>query len=115
MKPRFALAAAAAVLMAASADAATTTVSVQGMAPIEEGSFQLRQTTVRYGDLNIASKDGASALLARIDQAAAATCKSERLPSATVKQLVKQCRTQAVDQAVANVHSPELTMVANAK
>ena len=100
---------------AMAADAAVDTVAVRGMAPIEDGGFQLRQTTVHYGHLNISSRKGATELLGLIDKAAADSCATPAMPSETIKAEVKQCRSTAVKQAVAKVHSPELAMVASAK
>ena len=111
----FAVMAVAAVFLATAADAAVASVAVQGLAPLEEGGFQLQQTTVRYGDLNIASKQGASTLLARIRKAAAASCTVDSALSDMMAGRIKQCRDQAVSQAVATVDSPELTTMASAQ
>jgi UrcA family protein len=112
---RYAVMAAAAVALAMAADAAVSSVAVRGMAPIEDGGFQLRQTTVHYGDLNINSRKGADRLLALIDKAAADSCATPDMPTEKIKAEVRQCRTTAVKHAIAKVHSPELTMVANAR
>jgi len=112
---RLAMMAAAAVSLAMTAGAAVTTVAVRGDAPMDEGGFQLRQTTVHYGDLNIANKAGATQLLTRIRDAAADSCNSAAMPTQRIKDEVRQCRDKAVKQAVARVHSSELTMVANAQ
>ncbi len=112
---RFAVMAVAAVSLTLAAEASITSVAVRGMAPVEGGAFELRQTTVHFGDLNLSSKQGAAALLARIHQAAADSCATDAMPSYTVKTEVKQCRAKAVSRAIAKVHSSELTMVATAK
>ena len=114
MMRSFAVMAVTAVALAVSAGAAVTSVAVQGMAPMSEGGFEMKQTTVDYGDLNISNQQGATKLLARIDKAAAASCATDAMPSFKVKTEVKQCRTQAVSQAIAKVHSSELTKVAKA-
>jgi UrcA family protein len=114
MMRRFAMIAVVAVALAVSADAAARSVAVRGEAPIENGGFELRQTKVHYGDLDIANRQGARALYARIREAAADSCATPDLLTDRVKQEVRSCRQKAVKQAVAKVHSPQLSKLASA-
>ncbi len=113
MMRKFAVMAVTAVSLALAANAATTSVAVRGEAPVD-GGFQLRQTVVHYGDLNVSSRQGASALLARLRKAAADTCSTSGMLSLNVKTEVKQCRNSALRHAVAKIDSHELSKMASA-
>jgi UrcA family protein len=73
-------------------------------------------TTVKYADLNLASRSGIAALYQRIDRATAEVC---QLPQGT-RQLkleteLKACRAQALDRAVAEANLPQLSALHAAK
>ena len=66
--------------------------------------------TVSYGDLNLATAAGASALRARIASAARAVCASESIDIRDLGAFTRAraCETAAVAAAVNAVHSPRL-------
>lgn len=69
--------------------------------------------TVSYGDLDIVHTAGATVLLHRLEAAARTACGG--VPDIRVLADVAafdQCRSSALDRAVAEAHSPALTAVA---
>src|SRR5206468_3867366 len=64
--------------------------------------------TVSYRDLNLATREGASALYARINHAARAVCVGGDLRELGALAEAKACQRQAVAQAVHTVHSEQL-------
>ena len=73
-----------------------------------------RSVTVKYGDLNLAKPEGASALYSRIVGAAHDVCD---LPAEglTFRAEAQACREKAIANAVIKVGHPELTAIYNAK
>jgi UrcA family protein len=116
MKKTLVVMAVAAVSLMQIANAKVETVAVTGSAPTSSDGFVVQRATVRYGDLNLAGKQGASALLSRIKQAAAAVCKAGwELETPKIKSERAECRKDAVTAAVDKVDAPELRMVASLK
>jgi UrcA family protein len=104
------------VLLAAVAGAAfanETSVAVEGSLPSTSG-IVMKRVTVSYGDLNLAAKPDAAALLERLKRAAAAVCTSQTKGHALASSdAIKHCHIDAVRQAVDRVGSPELAALAN--
>ena len=80
---------------------------------IAQTSDTVPSVSVRYGDLNIASRPGAQVLLKRIEAAANTACGG----APDVRQLdrlasFEACRRSAVARAVVAVNSPVLTAMA---
>jgi UrcA family protein len=89
--------------LAVPAVAAPVTVAVRGVPP---GSYQVRQTTVTFGDLDLTTGAGAAALLGRLQSAAGSVCGN------SVDSKVVRCRKWAVYDAVRTVDEPLLTEAA---
>jgi UrcA family protein len=64
--------------------------------------------TVRYSDLNLSTREGASALYARISHAAHQVCDSGDIRDLTGRAVSARCEREAVTQAVRTVHSEQL-------
>jgi UrcA family protein len=101
-------------VFSAAAFAAPASVRVQGTAPDSSGGFKVQAMTVQYDDSDVATSEGASALLGRISQAAEAVCTVRPVRAATTG-LVERCRNDAVKYAVAAVNAPALTQAAAPK
>lgn len=76
------------------------------------------QTTVRFPDLNLQSRAGATVLYQRIAHAASVMCAPSRELgamgiSAVVSARIRDCKAQAIERAVAQVNAPMLTAVFN--
>jgi UrcA family protein len=113
---RFSIAAVtlAAALSVVPAEADSASVVVSAPAPIGSGNYQVKATTVAFGDLDIASSQGAATLLARIDHASRFICGEREGRKLTLFQerQLQTCRNNAVADAVASVNAPELTKAA---
>lgn len=79
-----------------------------GLSLAANGEEPVPQVTVRYGDLDLRTYNGAARLLQRIHDAARQVCpdtdRDMRLAA-----LVQQCRAIAVKRAVEDVHNVRLT------
>ena len=64
--------------------------------------------TVRYSDLNLATREGASVLYARINHAARSVCELGDIRELGALAAAKACQREAVAQAVHTVHSEQL-------
>jgi UrcA family protein len=73
--------------------------------------------TVAYGDLNLGSDQGNSALYARISAAARQVCAADRVDIRDLARFAeaRSCEAQAIAQAVQAVHSPRLAALYNAR
>ena len=71
--------------------------------------------TVRFADLDVSTRDGASALYGRITHAAHKVCDSGDIRDLTARAVALSCEREAVAQAVRTVHSPQLAMLAGSK
>jgi UrcA family protein len=70
----------------------------------------LRQQTVRFGDLNLHSVEGAATLYRRITSAAEDVCAPSSMPgSRIVSSDYRNCVARAVGEAVAKIDRPELS------
>ena len=67
--------------------------------------------TVRYSDLNLSTEQGSLALYGRIVAAAHQVCTAEGIRDLRAVAAVKDCREQAIAQAVHAVNSPMLASV----
>ena len=65
--------------------------------------------TVSYGDLNLASEQGANALYARVTAAARQVCGAEGLDIRDLQAYAaaRACESQAISRAVHDVHAPQ--------
>jgi len=72
------------------------------------------QTTVTYADLNVSSPEGASALYARIQQAARQVCRPLDGGDLSSKARMGDCVHKAIADAVATVGQPALFDAYNA-
>lgn len=90
--------------------AASTSVDVIGVAPLEGGRYETRQATVSYGDVNAATPAGADILLSRIKSAAEAVCGKRSRVEAN---RIENCRKRAVRFAVKAIDLPNLTEAAS--
>jgi UrcA family protein len=74
------------------------------------GSAVPSSVTVAYGDLNLASEQGASALYARVAYAARQVCGGNGLDIRNLQAFASEraCESQAISRAVQDVHSPKL-------
>ena len=64
---------------------------------------------VRYGDLNLDSEMGAKVLLRRLDQAARDVCGGDAYARGLVRHAWRDCRTDAMTKAIAQVNHPTVT------
>jgi UrcA family protein len=73
------------------------------------------QTTVKYGDLNISTSQGAAALYNRIRGAADGVCRPLDHGDLSSKSRLAACVHNAIADAVTSVNQPALTAVYSAK
>lgn len=71
---------------------------------------EVRKITVKFGDLNASSPEGAAALYARIRSAAQSVCSQSLDPFAT---RAESCVHKAIADAVTKVNQPTLFLVYN--
>jgi UrcA family protein len=85
--------------------------TVAALPATAEGLDEPPQFTVKFGDLNISSPQGADALYARIKSAAKAVC--PRIDERDLGQKIelKACVDHAISTAVIQVNAPELSAV----
>ncbi|MDR3528909.1 MAG: UrcA family protein [Rhizomicrobium sp.] len=107
----------AALLVAAAlvpaAQAATTTVEVNGLTPTLSGEKVKKRVIVKFDDINPADKQGAQALLTRLNLVATNLCASN--PGGKGSMLtdkVEKCRADAINQAAKDIDVPEFTAIA---
>lgn len=74
---------------------------------------QTRSITVKFGDLNVSSPEGAAALYARIRSAAKSVCSPEQSPSDPFSTDFRACVHKAIADAVTKVNRMELYTVYN--
>jgi UrcA family protein len=97
-----------------------TTVSacmIAGMAQMARAAEPAPSVTVAYGDLNLASAQGTSALYARIVSAARLVCGADEVDIRNLRSLADErtCESNAVAQAVHAVHSPAVAALAGTR
>lgn len=102
-----------ALFAAAFIPASAASVEVNAMTPTLSSDTVMKRVVVKFDDLNPADSQGATALLDRINRAAAIICASN--PGGTGPMLtdkVEKCRVKAVKQAVRDIGSAELAAAA---
>lgn len=78
--------------------------------PAHASDTQQISTTVRLGDLDLTSSDGAQAAMSRIHRAAREICGPDPdVREFDSRRLYNQCVDQAVDRAVASLDMPMVT------
>lgn len=75
----------------------------------EPAAQDARSLSVSYGDLNVASKDGAYTLYSRLEYAARKVCAVDDLRRIGAAKEARDCRAAAVDRAVNDIGSANLT------
>ena len=71
------------------------------------------QMTVRYGDLDLSSRSGATAMYQRMQAASRVACESYGEGNTIADRAFnKSCRDDLISQGVDRLHSPELAAVA---
>lgn len=88
---------------------------VTAVAP-SSNSYVVKQTVVRYGDLDVSNQQGAVALYGRINDVALRLCGAGRDLAVPLRLAgkIENCRASAVADAVAHAASPLLTQAAAA-
>jgi len=66
---------------------------------------------VKYGDLNLSTKEGTHSLYGRITSAARQVCERPDLRDLATFAASRQCESAAIARAVSDVHSPRLAAV----
>ena len=74
-----------------------------------------RKVTVKYGDLNVSSHEGAAKLYARIAAAAQRVCRPSDSRDLGSQEGLEQCIHTAIANAVTDVGQPELFAIYDAK
>ena len=98
----------------ASAILGVLATSIAAVSTAAEGTEAL-QVTVKYGDLNVSTPQGAAALYSRIRVAADAGCWPLDLGERSSKMKSAACVHKAIADAVTTVDKPALSAVYNAK
>lgn len=91
-------------------------LTLTGTAPFRSGAYRVLATEVPYGDLDVTTKAGASALYQRLKAASHAVCAEKFAGGVIDRELAGRyadCRADAVQEAVAKAHLPGLTEVAS--
>jgi UrcA family protein len=98
----------------------TTLVGALGVAGLALSAGQAQAITinkaphsiVRYDDLNLRSDAGAATLYARVNRAAEKVCgRDDWSDFAETYHRVRECEQTAIANAIAQVHSPNLTAI----
>ncbi|MGH8137403.1 MAG: UrcA family protein [Steroidobacteraceae bacterium] len=96
--------------------AAISCTLAAGTASASRASDELPSVTVKYGDLDLSTTAGATALYGRIKRAARTVCGMDSIqPEERVYGNWKPCYNQAIATAVTKVNSPMLTAVHGGK
>ena len=93
--------------------AAVCLASVTIVAHADEAANGVPTRTVRYSDLDINTRAGATVLYARIRYAAQEVCGDADSRLWAVSAAVKACVNRAISTSVRSVNSPKLTSVYN--
>jgi UrcA family protein len=96
----------AALLVSAAACTALAAGSARAAAPSSTPSV-----VVRYGDLDVATPDGAAKLYRRISSAVHRVCPETDSRRLEDKMATWSCRRQALDRAVESVNSPQVASI----
>jgi UrcA family protein len=95
--------------------AAVCLASVAVVTHADEAANGVPTRTVRYSDLDINSRAGATVLYARIRNAAQQVCGDADSRQLAVSAAVKACVNRAIFTSVRSVNSPKLTSVYNSQ
>ena len=90
-------------------------LSSQAYASDSRNSAEVPQITVRFADLNLNSEEGLQRLYSRIVVASDRVCAATGANQLAQKQAHRACREAAIDRAIANVDSPNLTALLRSK
>jgi UrcA family protein len=93
--------------------AAVCLASVTIVAHADEAANGVPARTIRYSDLDINTRAGATVLYARIRNAAQQVCGDVDSKQLAVSAAVKACVNRAISTSVRSVNSPKLTSVYN--
>lgn len=103
----------ATVALAQVASAAPSSVEVSGLTPTLGGDKVKKVVVVKFDDINPSDKQGAQALLSRINLVASALCSSNPGGKGSLlADKVEKCRSETVIQAAKDIGAPELTAIA---
>ena len=115
---RFSIAAIAltAVLSFVPAVAGPASIVVSASAPTDSGINQMKAMTVAFGDLDVATSQGATTLFDRIDAASRVVCgeRQGKTMGWSRAKVFASCRAQTTAAAVKAVGAPQLTQLAAA-
>jgi UrcA family protein len=78
-----------------------------------DNSGDVRKITVKFGDLNVSTPEGAAALYARIRSAAKTVCAPDDYAYFPFRTGVSECIQKAIADAVMKVNQPALVAVYN--
>jgi UrcA family protein len=97
-----------------------TTVSacmLAGLVQVARAAEPAPSITVAYGDLNLATAQGANTLYARIVDAARTVCGADRVDIRELRALgeARSCESNAIAQAVQAVHHPAQAALAGTR
>jgi UrcA family protein len=67
------------------------------------------RTTVHFGDLDVKTRQGADELYSRLDLAAMRVCEDATEPYVRLTRTYKECRHEALSDAVREINSPLVT------
>lgn len=98
-------------LIAMAALAAGLTANVASATTVDD---EVRQTVVRYKDLDLARPEDARRLYGRILSAAREVCENFRSADLQRAQIYRRCMDEAITNAVAKVQSAQVTAIASA-
>ncbi len=87
---------------------------VTGMAPLSDGGYEARRTTVDFGALDPASPENAAVVLSRLQQAAVQSCTKHQFLTHHIKEKIQRCEHKALTEAVAALNVSAVTRLANA-
>jgi UrcA family protein len=77
--------------------------------------LDVRQTEVKYTDLELVNEADAAQLYTRLERAAHHVCRAHYGPSARAHRVRSACEAQSLDAAVQRVSHPNLTSVHQAR
>ena len=103
------------LLTACVAIGASAAVQAGEACAVSQSAHAGNAVTVRYSDLNLATREGATVLYARINHAARSVCATDDIRELGALAAAKACQREAVAQAVHAVHSEQLATLLNAK
>ena len=79
------------------------------VARVNPNDEQTARTTVKYGDLDLKTHEGADALYSRLSVAATRVCDDIMEPYVRLTRTYRECRDDALSSAVQEIDSPLVT------